>query len=262
MRNIKSGDTGQSVKELQSLLGINISGNFDTTTEKAVRDYQKSNGLVCDGVVGYSTWKSLFTGQRGTIEGSISNNDYVIASKLLDCDIASIKVIQAVETGGSSGFIAPGKPKILFEGHVFWRELKARNIDPLKIGQSDILYPTWTKSYYKGGIKEYDRLERARRINVDAANSSASWGMFQVMGNNYKSCGCNSVSEFVKLMCSGEFAQLLLTINFIMNNPRIHNALRLRDWVLFAKYYNGPGQVAVYSERLKKAYENIKKTIC
>lgn len=156
MRNIKSGDTGQSVKELQSLLGINISGNFDTTTEKAVRDYQKSNGLVCDGVVGYSTWKSLFTGQRGTIEGSISNNDYVIASKLLDCDIASIKVIQAVETGGS-----------------------------------------------------------------------------------------------------GEFAQLLLTINFIINNPRIHNALRLKDWILFAKYYNGPGQVAVYSDRLKKAYGRL-----
>lgn len=81
--------------------------------------------------------------------------------------------------------------------------------------------------------------------------------MFQVMGNRYKACGCNSVSEFVKLMCSGEFAQLLLTINFIMNNPRIHNALRLKDWILFAKYYNGPGQVAVYSERLKKAYGRL-----
>lgn len=77
------------------------------------------------------------------------------------------------------------------------------------------------------------------------------------MGNNYKVCSCNSVSEFVKLMCSGEFAQLLLTINFIKNNPKIHEALRLKDWVLFAKYYNGPGQVAVYSDRLKKAYSKL-----
>lgn len=43
-------------------------------------------------------------------------------------------------------------------------------------GNENILYPKWMKGYYKGGIAEYERLEQARRIDIDAANASASWG--------------------------------------------------------------------------------------
>nr|WP_262924348.1 N-acetylmuramidase domain-containing protein [Segatella copri] len=32
-------------------------------------------------------------------------------------------------------------------------------------GNEDILYPKWTKTHYQGGLKEYDRLERARVIH-------------------------------------------------------------------------------------------------
>lgn len=52
-------------------------------------------------------------------------------------------------------------------------------------GNENILYPKWEKGHYKGGFRQYERLEQARRINHEAADASASWGMFQVMGLNY-----------------------------------------------------------------------------
>lgn len=59
------------------------------------------------------------------------------------------------------------------------------------------LYPKWEKGHYKGGMGEYDRLEQARKIHPEAADSSASWGMFQIMGFNYAACGKKSVESFV-----------------------------------------------------------------
>jgi peptidoglycan hydrolase-like protein with peptidoglycan-binding domain len=36
-----------------------VTGEFDTLTEIAVRDFQRRCGLVTDGVVGYYTWRAL-----------------------------------------------------------------------------------------------------------------------------------------------------------------------------------------------------------
>ena len=41
-------------------------------------------------------------------------------------------------------------------------------------GNRDILYPKWTKGNYKGGEEEYSRLDRARKIDKEAADASAS----------------------------------------------------------------------------------------
>ena len=124
--------------------------------------------------------------------------------------VAVVKAVQAVETGGHGGFVAPGRPMILFEGHIFWRELKKRGLDPERYvaGNENILYPKWEKGHYYGGMKEYERLEKAREIHKEAADASTSWGMFQVMGFNYAMCGYGSVEEMVKDMCVGEDKQL------------------------------------------------------
>ena len=116
------------------------------------------------------------------------------------------------------------------------------------------------KKYYKGGLAEYNRLERARRINKYAADESASWGMFQIMGNNYKACGCKSVTEFVDKMCASEEDQLELTTNFILNNTTLKNALISKNWKRFAYYYNGPGYASnSYDKKLEQAYNKFKK---
>lgn len=44
-------------------------------------------------------------------------------------------------------FFAPGKPAILFEGHIFWSQLKKQGIDPSLIvkGNEDIYIPNGKK---------------------------------------------------------------------------------------------------------------------
>lgn len=61
---IKQGgtaNTSNSVKLLQRKLGVSQSGTFGEVTTKAVRSYQRANGLVVDGIVGKNTWTKLFS---------------------------------------------------------------------------------------------------------------------------------------------------------------------------------------------------------
>ena len=57
---LKRGASGDSVKELQNLLNQNgatlaVDGNFGPDTQSAVVNYQRSNGLTVDGMVGNET---------------------------------------------------------------------------------------------------------------------------------------------------------------------------------------------------------------
>ena len=262
MKILKLGSTDEQVKELCQLLGVSPRSKFDETVHDTVVAFQEQLGLTPDGIVGFNTWKELYLSSVPTAPSiGLTPDDYKFAAKLLACETAALRAVMQVETGGRSGMTA-GHPTVLFEGHVFWRELKARGINPVaKVkGYEDVLYPKWDKSKYKGGAAEWIRLEKARRINQDAANASASWGILQIMGNNYKACGCKSVGQFVKEMCYGPLHQLMLGVSFIKSNPTLVKALQNKDWVTFAKTYNGAGYAQnKYDVKLKKAYDSLKK---
>ena len=190
--------------------------------------------------------------------GRLIDEDFTQVAELLGCEPAALKAVQQVETGGRGGFFSPGRPAILFEGHIFWTQLKKRGSNPEDYvkGNENILYPKWEKGHYKGGIGEYDRLEQDRKINREAADASASWGMFQIMGFNYAACGEESIESFVRSMCESEFKQLLLTANFIKKNSQMLQALQARDWAVFAKCYNGPAYAQNrYDVKLEAAYQ-------
>lgn len=185
--------------------------------------------------------------------GRLIDEDFTQVAELLGCEPAALKAVQQVETGGRGGFFSPGRPAILFEGHIFWTQLKKRGSNPEDYvkGNENILYPKWEKGHYKGGIGEYDRLEQARKINREAADASASWGMFQIMGFNYAACGEESIESFVRSMCESEFKQL-----FIKKNSQMLQALQARDWAVFAKCYNGPAYAQNrYDVKLEAAYQ-------
>lgn len=62
---LKYGSTGNDVEILQAMLNkrgykLIVNGKFDVITQGSVKDYQKSNGLVIDGVVGPKTWANLY----------------------------------------------------------------------------------------------------------------------------------------------------------------------------------------------------------
>jgi putative chitinase len=57
---IKKGSTGESVKQIQKLLGLDPDGDFGNNTELAVKKWQKENGLTDDGIIGRMTWAKMF----------------------------------------------------------------------------------------------------------------------------------------------------------------------------------------------------------
>ena len=188
-------------------------------------------------------------------------DDFQRVADLFGVEVAVVKAVQAVEAGGYGGFVAPGRPVILFEGHIFWHELKKWGLDPEKyvVGNENILYPTWEKGHYYGGMKEYERLENAREIHKEAADASTSWGMFQVMGFNYAMCGYGSVEEMVKDMCVGEDKQLEAFARFV-KLARLQSCLEQKDWAGFTRRYNGPGYAQnQYDKKLEGAYRKFIK---
>lgn len=192
----------------------------------------------------------------------LTEQDYIDVSKQYDIEVAAIKAVVKVETGGRGGFFAPGKPAILFEGHIFWKQLKKHGIEPETVANTmnqDILYSTASRSHYAGGMKEYNRLERAEKINKEAALESASWGLFQIMGFHWKSLGYNSVEEFVDFMSKDEKNQLLVFCKFITVN-HLDKYLRTKNWAAFAKGYNGPGyKTYSYDTKLANYYKQYSK---
>lgn len=178
-------------------------------------------------------------------------------------DPAALLAVKEVESNGG-GFLPNGKPKILFEGHIFYR-LLAQSVNAASLNQlckqyPNIVYPTWNRSKYFGGDREYIRLANALSINHAAALKSASWGMFQVMGMNYAQCGCKDIDEFVGKMKSSEEDQLMLTIRFLKNN-HLCSALNTHNWASFARSYNGPSYAAnKYDIKLAQAYLKYKDT--
>ena len=168
------------------------------------------------------------------------------AAKSIGCPVAAVRAVIDVESRG--GFFTDGRPKILFERHYFCRLTKS------KFNQSnpDISATKW--GGYKGGPAEYDRLGRAIKLDRDAALRSASWGAFQIMGDNYKMCGFSDVEDFVKAMVAGEPEQLDAFVQFVKKSGLADELGRL-DWAGFARGYNGPAyKTNHYDVKLDAAY--------
>ena len=171
----------------------------------------------------------------------LSPGDVTRAAEAIGCDEAAVRAVMKVEAR-SSGFGADGRPIILTEPHILYRELG--RVDPgmrtkavrLKLAASRwgaIPYPRTQASRYKW-------LEQAMALHPAAALRSCSWGLGQVMGFNHGLAGFDTVTEFVEAMKRSEGDQLMAMVGFIIN-ARLDDELRRNDWAGFARGYNGPG---------------------
>lgn len=183
----------------------------------------------------------------------------------LGIEPALLKAVHIVEAAGRDGFLSDGRPQILFEGHIMYKEFHKkfpdRDLDYLCKRFSTVFYPKWDKSKYFGGLGEYKRLELAKEIDEECALKATSWGMFQIMGFNHNLCGCKDVFDFVHKMSESHEKQLELMYYF-MNNSGCLKELKEKDWAGFAKKYNGPGYAQnAYDQKLRNAYENFKNKL-
>lgn len=187
--------------------------------------------------------------------GGISDEAFASVAQMLGCEEAAIRAVAEVESSGS-GFLPDGQPKILFERHIFRRELQKRGYDTDAWEAREPNLVNAKPGGYWGGAREHDRLAAAVAYHREAALSSASWGRFQIMGFNWKAAGYPSLQAFINAMYASEDQHLVAFARFIMAHPPMQEALRNKDWAEFARRYNGPAYARnQYDVKMQRAYE-------
>lgn len=184
----------------------------------------------------------------------LTDADFKIVARQLNVEVAAIKAVVEIEAGREmKGFWAPGVPVINFDASMYARFApKAK----CKAGNKTERVPSGLTGY---ALREWTSLVNARRKNVQGANMGTFWGMFQIGGFNYKMCGCESIEEFVKLMCTSEFQQLELFATFLQNADMVTD-LRNKNWAAFARKYNGASYARRgYHTRMAAAYAKYRK---
>lgn len=183
----------------------------------------------------------------------LSDGDVRTIAGYLGCEIAVLRAVLAVESRGR-GFHAAGRPIILNEPHVFYRELKSSKLRERAVRQG-LAYRKWrTKPYPKTQDARYAWLEKAMAIDEAAALKSCSWGLGQVMGFNHEACGFKTVKPFVEAMMHSEGAQLYAVARFCVSKG-LQKHLRAKRWTPFAKGYNGKEYAKHgYHTKLARAY--------
>src|SRR5580700_7067211 len=140
---------------------------------------------------------------------ALSPEGLAAAATQLSVGTAEIAAVFSVETRGA-GYLPDRRPQILFERHYFSR---------LTAGQFDATNPEVSAptpgGYGDSGAHQYDRLSEAIGLNREAALRSASWGLAQVMGDNYPAAGFAGVEQMVAAVSDSEDAQLEAMAGFI-----------------------------------------------
>jgi peptidoglycan hydrolase-like protein with peptidoglycan-binding domain len=100
-----SGDRGAAVRQLQRALHIGTTGSFGAGTRRAVVRFQRTHGLIADGMVGAQTRRALHLNVRivptpgttgGAPAGSSGTGGYTIPASIVMC-----------ESGGNYGAVNP-----------------------------------------------------------------------------------------------------------------------------------------------------------
>lgn len=178
-------------------------------------------------------------------------------AKALGVSVPALRAVIEVECKGS-GFNSDGTPVILFERHVFRKQLIAngKSSTALKaMKERPDLCNTATGGY---GLysAQHGRLNvAASKYDRTSALESASWGIGQVMGYHWRQLGYASLQAFINAMYRDEASQLDAMCRYIKVNNLV-KALQNKDWKAFAKSYNGAAYAKnSYDVKLAAAYK-------
>lgn len=203
--------------------------------------------VATDGIAGPKTRAAIVAAFTNDCAPAVTDTDIAVLASRLGCSAKQIKTVARVESGGSA-FDDMGRPKILFERHLFHR---------LTNGQHSVRPFSNPKG---GGYNEpsWDKLTLAAGFDPDAAFASASWGKFQVLGTHWKALKYPSALELAYSTVTSEAAHYELLARYIEANGLKPALAKLstnpRDNEAFAKGYNGPAfKKFAYDQKLAVA---------
>lgn len=218
-----------------------------TTTELQQWLNQHGAALDVDGVCGPQTRdaiKFVFTNRAAP---EVNDADITVLASRLGCTQKQLRAVAKVESGGKA-FDDQGRPKILFERHIFSRLTNHK-------------YDTASFSNPSGGgynESSWEKLVQAACRNADAAFSSASWGKFQVMGMHWEVLGYPSPIDMAYSTVLSEAASYKMLARFIEKNGMKEALAKIStnpaDNVPFASRYNGKSfRMFKYDTKLAEA---------
>lgn len=198
-----------------------------------IQELQSLIGTTPDGAFGLASRAALVAHFTNLQAKAVTSADITIYASKLGCTPQQLSAVAQVESSGG-GFDNKGRPKILFERHIFHR-LTDGKWSPATFSQST-----------GGGYSEssWDKLGAACAKDPDAAFSSASWGRFQVMGMHWSKLGYASPYELAHSTVESEANHFDLLARFILTFGLADELRALSpdpvDCRAFAKGYNGP----------------------
>jgi hypothetical protein len=180
----------------------------------------------------------------------------------IDVEAAALLAVGEVESAGNPMWDVAGEklPPIRFEGHYFHKRLKG---DKLAAAVAAGLANPKAGAVKNPGSygARYALLERAARIDKQAAYESTSWGLGQVMGAHWKKLGYGSVDALVAAAKSGVDGQIAIMAKYILKFGLV-DELQTKGWQSFADQYNGPAsRKNRYGEKIAAAYKNYVKVL-
>jgi hypothetical protein len=179
--------------------------------------------------------------------------DFEAVAARLGCEWEAAAAVAEVESGPLGGFASDGRPVILFERHLFSRKTNS---------QYDGSHPNISNrtpgGYPRTQAERWAQLEQAYALDPEAALQSASYGRFQVLGQNFPNLGMANAHEYVAKLARSEKDQLEAFEGFVRANG-LADELQRKDWAGFASRYNGPGYAAnQYDTKMAEAYARLK----
>jgi len=184
--------------------------------------------------------------------------DFVNAARELGIETAAVHAVALVESSGG-GFDSQNRPKMRYENHHF-RTLTKHRYDKT---HPDLSNPYKSKLYKathsKGVEQQWKLLHDAFALAPDEAVMACSWGMFQVMGEAYKTVGWTSLEEFVKDMFYSEQQHLRAFMGFCRSRHLIADLqTKPPNFTAFAHGYNGAKTVG-YDVKMRTYYRQYSK---
>ena len=150
---------------------------------------------------------------------TITPDQIKAAAQALDVPVAALKAVMEVECRGS-GFNADGTPVILFERHIFYRQLLSKGLNGLAQRavkeRPDLCNPVM--GGYGPASSQHGRLAAATLYDRACALEAASWGLGQVMGYHWSNLGYPTLQLFINAMYRSEADQLGALSRFIRQN--------------------------------------------
>lgn len=190
---------------------------------------------------------------------TLTHDQQQAAALYLGIPLAALQAVQEIEAR-RHGFLPDGRPVILFERHIMYRQLTSHGLDARRLQERHPDLVNKSAGGYQGGSREHYHLTMAKQLHINSAIESASWGLFQIMGFHWKALDYRSAVDFELQMGESEQMQLDAFVRFVEANPKIHEALKAQNWPEFSRRYNGPQYKRnQYDTKLAVAFEKFSK---